>query len=177
MRYRSTRKSVYSAKYHVTWCPKYRQRVIGGRVEAWLKQIIDEVVTECGGDVIECETMPDHVHLLLELPPTVPLSALMQKPKGRSSRRLWAEFPQLRRLPALWSPSWFVSTAGGAPLDVVRRYARAALTSTELSVTALRRSAGPTISSTKDWRAGFSKALLRPSRSASKSTCLSLIHI
>src|SRR5664280_3061593 len=51
-----------------------------------------------GGDVIECETMPDHVHLLLELPPTVPLSALMQKMKGRSSRRLWAEFPQLRRL-------------------------------------------------------------------------------
>jgi len=82
MRYRSTRKSVYSAKYHVIWCPKYRQRVIGGRVEARLKQIIDEVVTECGGDVIECETMPDHVHLLLELPPTVPLSALMQKPKG-----------------------------------------------------------------------------------------------
>jgi putative transposase len=122
MRYRSTRKSVYSAKYHVIWCPKYRQRVIGGRVEARLKQIIDEVVTECGGDVIECETMPDHVHLLLELPPTVPLSALMQKPKGRSSRRLWAEFPQLRRLPALWSPSWFVSTAGGAPLDVARRY-------------------------------------------------------
>ena len=49
MRYRSTRKSVYSAKYHVIWCPKYRQRVIGGRVEARLKQIIDEAVTECGG--------------------------------------------------------------------------------------------------------------------------------
>src|SRR5664280_256177 len=46
LRYRSTRKSVYSAKYHVTWCPKYRQRVIGGRVEARLKQIIDEAVTE-----------------------------------------------------------------------------------------------------------------------------------
>lgn len=124
MRYQSTRKSVYSTKYHVIWCPKYRQRVIGGRVEARLKQIIDEAVTECGGDVIECETMPDHVHLLLELPPTVPLSALMQKMKGRSSRRLWAEFPQLRRLPALWSPSWFVSTVGGAPLDVARRYVR-----------------------------------------------------
>jgi len=112
----------YSAKYPVIWCPKYRRRVIGGRVEARLKQIIDEVVTECGGEVIECETMPDHVHLLLELPPTAPLSGLMAKLKGRSSRRLRAEFPQLRRRPALWSPSWFVSTVGGAPLDVVRRY-------------------------------------------------------
>ena len=46
----------------------------------------------------------------------------MAKLKGRSSRRLRAEFPQLRQLPALWSPSWFVSTVGGAPLAVVRRY-------------------------------------------------------
>ena len=122
MRYRSTRKSVYSAKYHVIWCPKYRRRVLGGRVEARLKQLIGEVIAECGGEVIELETMPDHVHLLVEVPPTVPLSALVQKLKGRTSRRLRAEFPHPRRLPALWSPSWFVSTVGGAPLDVVRRY-------------------------------------------------------
>ena len=72
--------------------------------------------------VIELETMPDHVHLLLEVAPTVPLSALMQKLKGRTCGQLRAEFPQLRRLPAVWSPSWFVSTVGGAPLEVVRGY-------------------------------------------------------
>ena len=104
------------------WCPKYRRRVIGGRVEARLKQLIGQVVIECGGQVIELETMPDHGHLLLEVAPTVPLSALMQPLTGRTSGQLRAEFPQLRRLPALWSPSWFVSTVGGAPLAVVRRY-------------------------------------------------------
>ncbi len=122
MRYRSTNKSVYSAKYHVIWCPKYRRRVIGGRVETRLKEIIHDVAAECGGQVIQLETMPDHVHLLMEVPPTVAMSKLIQKLKGRSSRQLRLEFPHLRRGQALWSPSWFVSTVGGAPLEVVRRY-------------------------------------------------------
>ena len=122
MRYQSTRKSVYSTRYHVIWCPKYRRRVLGGRVEARLKQLIGQGVIECGGQVIELETMPDHVHLLLEVAPTVPLSALMQKLTGRTSGQLRAEFPHLRRLPAVWFPSWLVSTVGGAPLEVVRGY-------------------------------------------------------
>jgi putative transposase len=84
--------------------------------------------------------MPDHVHLLMEVPPTVALSPLIQKLKGRSSRRLrlgippfGGEFPHLRRGAGLWSPPpqearaggppwWFVSTVGGAPLEIVRRY-------------------------------------------------------
>jgi len=120
--YRSTYKTVYSAKYHIIWCPKYRRRVLAGLVEARLKEIIFEVVDEAGGEVIEVEVMPDHVHLLVEVPPVVALSRLVQKLKGRSSRLLRAEFPPLRRLPGLWSPSWFISTVGGAPLEVVRRY-------------------------------------------------------
>jgi REP-associated tyrosine transposase len=111
----STNMTVYSAKYHLIWCPKYRRRVlVGERV----KVIIGDVAAE----VIEVEVMPDHVHLLAEVPPTVPLSRFVGLAKGRSSRLLRMEFPRLRRLPVLWSPSWFVSTVGGAPLEVVRRY-------------------------------------------------------
>jgi putative transposase len=66
--------------------------------------------------------MPDHVHLLVEILPAVALSRFVQLLKSRSSRRLRREFPHLRRLPCLWSRSWFVSTVGGAPLHVVRRY-------------------------------------------------------
>jgi len=119
--YRSTNKTVYSAKYHIIWCPKYRRRVLAGRVEVRLSEIIFEVVAEAGGEVIEVEVMLDHVHLLVEVPPAVALSKLVQKLKGCSSRMLRAEFAHLRRLPALWSPSWFISTVGGAPLEVVRR--------------------------------------------------------
>jgi putative transposase len=113
---------VFSVKYHVIWCPKYRRCVLGGVAELRLKQIIGEVVAEFGGRVIEVETMPDHVHLLVELPPHVAVSKLVQILKGRSSRRLRQEFPHLVRMRCLWAPSWFVSTVGGAPLEVVRRY-------------------------------------------------------
>lgn len=122
MQYRSTRKAVFSVKYHVIWCPKYRRRVLGGAAERRLKQIIGEVVAEFGGMVIEVETMPDHVHLLVELPPQVAVSKLVQILKGRSSRRLRQEFGHLARMKCSWAPSYFVSTVGGAPLEVVRRY-------------------------------------------------------
>lgn len=120
--YRSANKTVYSAKYHVIWCPKFRRRVLVGDVGVRLKQSIGEVVAEAGGEVIEVEVVADHVHLLVEVPPAAALSGLVQKLKRRSSRMLRAELPTLARLPALWSPSWFASTVGGAPLDVVRRY-------------------------------------------------------
>jgi putative transposase len=122
MAYRSTNKTVYSAKYHIIWCPKCRRRVLVGRVETRLKELIQEIAAEHHAMVVELEVMPDHVHLLVEIPPTVALSRFMQIMKGRTSRVLRAEFPALRRLSALWTPSWFVSTVGGAPLDVVRRY-------------------------------------------------------
>jgi putative transposase len=122
MLYRSTRKAVFSVKYHVIWCPKYRRRVLGGAAELRLKEIISEVVAEFGGMVIEVETMPDHVHLLVELPPQVAMSKFVQILKGRSSRRLRQEFAHLARMKYLWAPSYFVSTVGGAPLQVVRRY-------------------------------------------------------
>jgi len=118
VRYRSTNKTVYSAKYHLIWCPKYHRRMLVSGVDERVKVIIGDVAAE----VIEVEVMPDHVHLLAEVPPTVPLSRFVGLAKGRSSRLLRMEFPRLRRLPVLWSPSWFVSTVGGAPLEIVRRY-------------------------------------------------------
>ena len=121
--YRSTNKAVYSAKYHLIWCPRYRKPVLVGAVAARLAEVIAGVVAEAGGAVIEVEVMPGHVHLLAEVPPTVPLSKVVMLLKGRSSRLLRQEFPRWRgaRMASLWSPSWFVSTEGAAPLEVVRR--------------------------------------------------------
>ncbi|MDZ4269864.1 MAG: IS200/IS605 family transposase [Mycobacterium sp.] len=113
----------FQCAYHVVWCPKYRRKVIGGRMEVRLKEIIAEVITGKGAWLIEMETMPDHVHLLVEVDPQYGVHKLVKAVKGRSSRVLREEFPWLKsKLPSLWTNSYFVATVGGAPLSVIKRY-------------------------------------------------------
>jgi putative transposase len=113
----------FQCAYHVVWCPKYRRKVIGGRMEQRLKEIIAEVIAEKGAWLIELETMPDHVHLLVEVDPQFGVHKLVKAIKGRSSRVLREEFPWLKsRLPSLWTNSYFVATLGGVPLSVIKRY-------------------------------------------------------
>jgi putative transposase len=92
-------------------------------MEARLNEIIAEVIEEKGAWLIELETMPDHVYLLVEVDPQLGIHKLVKAIKGRSSRVLRHEFPSLRsRLPSLWTNSYFVATVGGAPLSVINRY-------------------------------------------------------
>jgi len=88
-----------------------------------LKQIISEVSSEHQAEVLSLEIMPDHVHLLVECDPQFGIHRLVRLIKGRSSRLLRQQFPLLkRRLPTLWTNSYFVSTVGGAPLSVIKQY-------------------------------------------------------
>ena len=67
--------------------------------------------------------MPDHVHMLLEVDPQLGIHKAVKRIKGRTSHDLRAEFPWLKtRIPTLWTNSYFVSTVGGAPLAIVKRY-------------------------------------------------------
>jgi len=92
-------------------------------MEARLKEIIAEVVAEKGAWLVEMETMPDHVHLLVEVDPQFGVHKLVKAIKGRSSRVLREEFPWLKsKLPSLWTNSYFVATVGGAPSSVIKRY-------------------------------------------------------
>ena len=121
--FRSNRNVVYSCKYHIVWCPKYRRRVLVNGIAVRLKEIIIQTVRELQGDLIELEVMPDHVHLLVEVDPQFGIHQLVKQLKGRSSRLLRQEFPTLKsRMPALWTNSYFVSTVGGAPLAVIKQY-------------------------------------------------------
>lgn len=122
MRYKSTNTTVYSAKYHIVWCPKYRRALLSGHLASRLRELIVDVVEDRGGEVLELEVMPDHVHLLAEVPPQIALSRLMQSLKGQTSCVLRSEYPQLLSTRSLWTPSWLLSTVGGASLDVVKRY-------------------------------------------------------
>lgn len=123
MRCKSNRNVVYSCKYHVVWCPKYRRPVLVNGVDERLKDIIRETCAEIHAELIEMEVMPDHVHLLVEVDPQYGIHRAVRLIKGRSSRLLRDEYPWLKsRLPTLWTNSYFVSTVGGAPLKTVRQY-------------------------------------------------------
>lgn len=128
----------YRCHYHVVWCPKYRRKVITsldpklhnppiqgdpGPIDERLKQIIHDVCTEHDSEILELETMPDHVHLLVDCDPQYGINKLVRLIKGRTSRLLRQEYPSLkRRIPTLWTNSYFVATVGGAPLEIVKQY-------------------------------------------------------
>lgn len=121
--YRSNRNVFFACHYHAVWCPKYRRKVLVGPIEARLKQIIAEVCQEHQADIEELEVLPDHVHLLVSVDPQYGIHRLMKLIKGRSSRLLRQEFLELKRkLPSLWTNSYFVSTTGGAPLSIIKQY-------------------------------------------------------
>ena len=121
--YKSNNNIVYSCKYHIVWCPKYRRKVLVGEVETRLKELVIEIVNELRVEIIEMETDKDHIHILCEVDPQFGVAEFVKKVKGRTSRILRDEFPHLRkRLPTLWTNSYFVSTVGGAPLEVIKQY-------------------------------------------------------
>ena len=94
-----------------------------GPIETRLKQIISAVCAEHQAEIEELEVMPDHVHLLVNVDPQFGIHRLTKLIKGRSSRCLRQEFPVLKRkLPSLWTNSYFVSTTGGAPLSIIKQY-------------------------------------------------------
>ncbi len=121
--FKSNHNVVYSCKYHVVWCPKYRRRVLINGVDVRLKEVLALSAGDLRAEIIEMEVMPDHVQLLVEVDPQFGIHRLVKLLKGRSSRLLRQEFPWLKkRLPTLWTNSYFVATVGGAPLAVVKQY-------------------------------------------------------
>jgi putative transposase len=122
-RYRRNRGSVYSLKYHIVWCPKYRRPVLVDAVAKHLTALLREKAKALGAEVHALEVQPDHVHLFVESDPTVPLQFLVNQFKGYTSRVLRQRHPSLRsRLPSLWSRSYYVQTEGALSADAVRAF-------------------------------------------------------
>ena len=123
MKYKSNHNVIYSCKYHVVFCPKYRRPVLINGADDRLKELIKEVCDQRNVEIIEMEVMPDHVHLLLEVDPQHGIHKVVKQIKGYSSRVLRQEFSWVKsKVPTLWTNSYFVSTVGGAPLAVIKQY-------------------------------------------------------
>ena len=121
--YRTTETTVYCCRYHVIFCPKYRRSVLREPIAERFKEVVYSLEEANNFKVLEMEVMRDHVHLLLDVDPTVGINIIVSRIKGRTSNVLNREFPELKRkLPTLWTRSKFIATVGSVSLDIVKAY-------------------------------------------------------
>lgn len=120
--YRRTENSVSSINYHFIFVPKRRKAVLVDEIAARMQAIIFELVSEHGWNLIALEVMPDHVHMFINAPTHESAADIARWVKGRASKYLRDEFPDLKKLPTLWSPSYFVATTGQVSTDTIKKY-------------------------------------------------------
>lgn len=123
---RTGRHCTFALHAHLVFVTKYRHRVFEDRHLTRMEEIMRAVCADFEAELVEFNGESNHVHLLVNFPPKVAVSKLVNSVKGVSSRRLRQEFPDLVRhywrAQRLWSGSYFAGSVGGAPLSTVRQY-------------------------------------------------------
>jgi putative transposase len=123
--YRKSAHAVFDIKYHVVWITKYWYKVLRGRVAERARDLIRQICAAREVVIVRGAVSPDPIHMLLSVPPDLSPSKLMQHIKGRSSRRLQDEFPELRKRywgQHLWARGYFCATVGAVDEKTIREY-------------------------------------------------------
>lgn len=120
-----TRSSVSELEYHLVWCTKYRNKGFTTEMQKYLKSYILSILKDnnCIGKAIE--VMPNHVHLLLQMPPSLSVTMIMKKIKGATARRMMQKYPELHQKfygGHLWSPSYFAKSTGNCSDEIIQKY-------------------------------------------------------
>jgi putative transposase len=126
MDFRRGRTCVFMMHVHLVFVTKYRRRVFTKEIVSNLQAIFSNVCQRFQAELVECDGENDHIHLLINYPPTCTISRLVNSLKGVSSRLIRKEdHPSINQAlwgKNLWSPSYFAASCGGASLDVVKQY-------------------------------------------------------
>jgi putative transposase len=125
MSYRKTSHAVYDLKYHVVWITKYRKPVLRGEIGKRLRDLIRQTCDTLEVYIETGHIAVDHVHLLVSVPPNLSVSDLMQRLKGRSSRRMLDEFGELKKQfwgQHLWARGYFAASSGNVTDEIIRQY-------------------------------------------------------
>lgn len=116
---------VWHCQYHIVWVPKYRYRVLRGPVGEEVYKCIHVFSGRLGCQVVELNVQPDHVHLLVKIPPKVSISEFMGAIKGRTAIRVFKQYPYLKERPYwgnhFWAEGYCVDTVG-LDADMIRKY-------------------------------------------------------
>lgn len=125
---RAGRHCVFRLHAHLVFVTKYRGKILSSKVLLYMQDLMVDICTQFEVELVEFNGESDHVHLLIHYPPKVQLSKLINALKGVSSRKIRAEFPNVkyhwtnRKSGALWSPSYFAGSVGGAPIEILKQY-------------------------------------------------------
>lgn len=118
--------AIASIKRPTLWCSaRSIARLLTGKVAETLEHMIDTLCDERGWTMLSKEVQPDHVHLFLSLPPSIAVADAVKILKGTTARRLFQQLPALKRQlwnGHLWSPSYYVGTAGNVSAETIQRY-------------------------------------------------------
>ena len=120
-------RSVYRLNAHVVLVVKYRRRAINGEILIRLEQILKQTLNKWESELLEFNGESDHVHLLIDYKPDIPLSTLIGNLKTVSSRLIRKEYPWLAQKyfynkPYFWTGSYFVASCGGATVEQLKKY-------------------------------------------------------
>ena len=119
-------RNCFSVLYaHLVFVTKYRRGVLTEEMILSLHTFFFEVCRDFEAELLECDGEDDHVHLLISYPPKASISKMVNSLKGASSRLIRRDFPEIQEKlwkNALWSPSYFAASCGGAPLEKIREY-------------------------------------------------------
>lgn len=122
---RTGRHCVFNMHVHLVFVAKYRRDVFSKDMLLTMQEVFGRVCIDFETELVEFDGEHDHVHLLVNYPPKVAISSLVNSLKGASSRILRKKHPEIRNKlwgNALWSPSYFASSCGGAPIGIIKQY-------------------------------------------------------
>lgn len=122
MEYQRDEHRVHLIVYHLVWTPKRRKKVLVGNIARDCAGLIRQKCDELGWRVLELAIQPDHVHLFVQVFPTTAASDVVQACKGVTSHILRERYSELKKLPSLWTRSYFAASAGNVSAQTVEAY-------------------------------------------------------
>lgn len=123
--YRQNSHAIWDVKYHVIWVAKYRYKVLRGEIAERTRDLLRQICQGRDVVIVQGSVSPDHVHMLVSVPPQLAPAKLVQYMKGGSSRMLQEEFPQLKKRywgQHLWARGYFCASVGAVDEETIRRY-------------------------------------------------------
>jgi putative transposase len=123
--YSKTSHTVFHHRFHIVWITKYRYRVLQGELRNRVREVIAQAAEELNIKIVNGVLSADHVHVFVEIPPHISVSEFVKLAKGKSSRKIQMEYPEIRKRYwgcHFWARGFFSSTSGNVTDDIINNY-------------------------------------------------------